>query len=223
MRTLRFRDSAKVVLLVLSASAAVLLASSTGAASPAPAPSPETQSQVMVISFKGAYGSLSAQSIRVSPGFVRTQVNVGPPKQWELWARITDGDGKVLYNASVGHPAHIFYDYLSASGDLTGGIARVEYQDFATSLPVPAGMARIEIIGSSGEILFSKAIAEGDIAAYSEQEGPPWTCTTIVDNGPVANRIDLVILGDGYTGSEMATYYADVDGFHGYQCSRLQV
>ncbi|MFH1218948.1 MAG: M64 family metallopeptidase [Candidatus Eisenbacteria bacterium] len=216
MRTRRFRDSAKVMFLVLSSLAAMLLAGSIGTASPAPAPLPETQSQVMVISFKGAYGSLSAQSIRVSPGFIRTQVDVGPPKQWELWARITDGNGNLLHNASIGHPAHIFYDYLSQSGDLTGGIAQVEYQDFVASLPVPAGMAKIEIIDSGDEILFSKAIAEADIAAYSGQEGPQWNCTTIVDNGPVANRIDLVILGDGYTGTEMATYYADVDGFLGY-------
>jgi len=39
----------------------------------------------------------------------------------------------------------------------------------------------------------------------------PWPVTTIVDNGPVANRIDLVIVGDGYTEGELGDYAAHVD------------
>ena len=35
--------------------------------------------------------------------------------------------------------------------------------------------------------------------------------TTLLDNGPVANRIDIVIVGDGYTSAELDTYAADVD------------
>src|SRR5688572_15058429 len=35
--------------------------------------------------------------------------------------------------------------------------------------------------------------------------------TTIVSNGPSSNRIDLVIVGDGYTAGELGTYAADVD------------
>jgi len=36
------------------------------------------------------------------------------------------------------------------------------------------------------------------------------TSTTIVNNGPSANRIDLVTVGDGYTAAQMATYYSHV-------------
>jgi len=42
-----------------------------------------------------------------------------------------------------------------------------------------------------------------------------WPVTTIVDNGSTANRIDLVILGDGYTAPELgdyATHVANVVG-----------
>jgi hypothetical protein len=35
--------------------------------------------------------------------------------------------------------------------------------------------------------------------------------TTVVDNGPVANRYDIVILGDGYQASEEARFYSDID------------
>lgn len=37
------------------------------------------------------------------------------------------------------------------------------------------------------------------------------TVTTIRDNGDPANRVDFVILGDGYTASEMSKYAADIE------------
>ena len=39
------------------------------------------------------------------------------------------------------------------------------------------------------------------------------TLTTIRANGSPANRVDLVVLGDGYTQSELAKYETDVDAF----------
>ena len=35
--------------------------------------------------------------------------------------------------------------------------------------------------------------------------------TTVVDNGPGANRVDIVFVGDGYTAAEMGEYADDVD------------
>lgn len=40
---------------------------------------------------------------------------------------------------------------------------------------------------------------------------PAWNVTTIMDNGPPANRINIVILGDGYTAGELNTYADHVD------------
>src|SRR5262245_26964016 len=39
------------------------------------------------------------------------------------------------------------------------------------------------------------------------------TLTTIRANGSPANRVDLVVIGDGYTESELAKYATDVDAF----------
>ena len=36
--------------------------------------------------------------------------------------------------------------------------------------------------------------------------------TTLMDNGPVTNRIDLVFVGDGYQAAELPAYASDVDG-----------
>ncbi len=38
-----------------------------------------------------------------------------------------------------------------------------------------------------------------------------WEVTTVIDNGPTANRIDLVLVGDGYTAAELRTYADHVD------------
>lgn len=38
-----------------------------------------------------------------------------------------------------------------------------------------------------------------------------WPSTTIVNNGPSSNRIDIVILGDGYTSAQMGTYATHVN------------
>ena len=37
-----------------------------------------------------------------------------------------------------------------------------------------------------------------------------WPSTTVIDNGPTANRIDIVVLGDGYTSTQQGTYAGHV-------------
>jgi hypothetical protein len=49
-------------------------------------------------------------------------------------------------------------------------------------------------------------------AAHLQQvEAEAWDVEVVIDNGPVSNRIDLVILGDGYTGSELELYASHTD------------
>jgi len=39
------------------------------------------------------------------------------------------------------------------------------------------------------------------------------TVTPVVTNGPSSNRLDIVILGDGYTAADLPKYYSDVQQF----------
>jgi hypothetical protein len=48
-----------------------------------------------------------------------------------------------------------------------------------------------------------------ELGPITRAPASPWV--TLVDNGPSANRIDLVIVGDGYTAGELGQYAADVD------------
>jgi hypothetical protein len=43
----------------------------------------------------------------------------------------------------------------------------------------------------------------------------PWDVTTIIDNGPTDNRVDLVMIGDGYTVSDLDDYEAHVNNVVG--------
>jgi hypothetical protein len=48
-----------------------------------------------------------------------------------------------------------------------------------------------------------------ELGPITRAPASPWV--TLVDNGPSANRIDLVFVGDGYTAGELGQYAADVD------------
>jgi hypothetical protein len=49
--------------------------------------------------------------------------------------------------------------------------------------------------------------------ASSQPLAPPATSTTIINNGAPSNRIDMVLVGDGYTTADMATYSAHAQAF----------
>ncbi|MGI9205182.1 MAG: M64 family metallopeptidase, partial [Woeseiaceae bacterium] len=57
----------------------------------------------------------------------------------------------------------------------------------------------------SKTILFASLLGLMSAAAFSEP------VTTVKNNGDSANRVDFVILGDGYTAADLATYATDVD------------
>ncbi len=45
-----------------------------------------------------------------------------------------------------------------------------------------------------------------DPALFLAADAPPAAWSTILNNGPAANRLDIVVVGDGYTSSQLATY-----------------
>lgn len=87
---------------------------------------------------------------------------------------------------SVGEPTIdpdvIYYDYLeSPGGRLRGGVVAVE-----------PGNPLHTLTGEPPEKSLSPV-------------------TTLMDNGPVDNRVDLVFVGDGYQAAELPGYASDVD------------
>lgn len=86
-----------------------------------------------------------------------------------------------LYNQTGGQ-IKVYYDYVK-DGKLIGGT-------FTESLPYPG------------------VVLKADITLTEEQQG--WEVTTVIDNGPTDNRVDWVIMGDGYTIDELPLYAVHV-------------
>ena len=75
----------------------------------------------------------------------------------------------------------VYYDTIAPNGQFQGGKAKI-------ILPNPKE--------DSSDLVSTKAGAQG----------PIWNLTTLRNNGPVDNRVDWVIVGDGYTQSQLNTY-----------------
>lgn len=85
---------------------------------------------------------------------------------------------------AVGQTARVFYDTVE-NGQLTGGRVTLDLADPAI-----------------------RAEFGADLPVGFRMGG--WPVTTIRDNGPTGNRIDVVMLGDGYTAGQLGNYATHV-------------
>ena len=61
-----------------------------------------------------------------------------------------------------------------------------------------------------GGVAYLEAVEQGEVDGLAMAPAPSWDVTTVRDNGPPSNRIDLVFVGDGYTASQLGTYATHV-------------
>ena len=93
----------------------------------------------------------------------------------------------VVTQASAAEEMLIYYDY-EEDGKLAGGLVRVDASD-------PAVQAMLGL---------DQPVAQAS-----------WAVTTIINNGPTSNRIDIVLVGDGYMASELGAYATHVNTIMG--------
>ena len=100
-------------------------------------------------------------------------------------------DSAIEQNNAIA-PEFIYYDYVDDSGELKGGKLKIYADDPQHSK------------------------YKGPERVFLESY-PSYDVYTIIDNGPVGNRIDIVMLGDGYTEPNLGVYAGHVsdviDGF----------
>lgn len=84
-------------------------------------------------------------------------------------------------------PQWIHYDGLEPDGTLGGGVIRVDPQNprHVDTLSLQQRAGAIHLLGASSNVV------------------------TMLDNGPANKRIDLVLVGDGYTANELDAYEDD--------------
>ena len=89
----------------------------------------------------------------------------------------------------------VFHDTVSPDGRLEGGKATMH-------LPTPKTVPTRP--GTDKSVLQTDELPE-------LAQSAAWNVATIVNHGPASNRLDWVIVGDGYTQSEMTAYAIDVN------------
>lgn len=80
----------------------------------------------------------------------------------------------------------------------------------ANSVNAQGALAKFDRKTIDGVKLKSKAERVNMLAATAAAGGAP-TVATIVDNGPPAQRMDIVLVGDGYTAAEMGKWQNDAN------------
>jgi IgA Peptidase M64/Peptidase M64 N-terminus len=92
--------------------------------------------------------------------------------------------------------------------------AKKEFRTFHESLrfPEPGGPVQVVVKKRDAAGLFREAwsVAVDPSDPLVDRTGPPATKPwAVVENGPPAEKVDLLLLGDGYTAAEMAKWHAD--------------
>ncbi len=77
----------------------------------------------------------------------------------------------------------------------------------------PLGKERLVTLEGTDRAAIARLLEERGVAPMApvnEAEALADEVVTLVDNGPSANRIDLVFMGDGYTQAERAKFFSDI-------------
>jgi hypothetical protein len=138
---------------------------------------------------------------------------------------ITEQDD-IIYTDVVSDPTIWHYDYLDDKGKLRGGIIQQDSALFSVKAPYTTSTKSIEFYRvfsadqltqeeNVGSIDLSKLQNQSEIIIYEASvTNYDYEVTKIVDNGDPADKIDVVVMGDGYTTSGIATtYYNNVNQF----------
>jgi hypothetical protein len=117
----------------------------------------------------------------------------------DLFASIYSPDGRLLQLIPLGRPGLRFYDYADENGELAGLVT--ESDDFHLSFRIPSLESdyRLTISDSDGGSLFeTSGEAIRSFLAIKLDEYPIFALDTLTYNGDPEERIDIIILGDGY-------------------------
>lgn len=148
----------------------------------------------------------------------------GPP-QWITVAEVVDADGQVLWRDRVNSLFGLL-EYLSIVIDQVSPLSmepRSVYSfvhsnypqllDFALEIPLGLEGATDYVLSLPDEEGELHEIARFDIAELEASAEPPQIegeVVTLLESGPPADRIDVVILGDGYTEAQRMAFDNDV-------------
>jgi hypothetical protein len=115
------------------------------------------------------------------------------------------GTGTVLYSRGF---ASVFGEWETTEEART--VARTLHE--SVRFPEPRGKATVVISKRGADGAFREAWSvEVDPAAptVDRSGAPPWRAWPVIESGPPAEKVDVVLLGDGYTAAEMEKWHRD--------------
>ena len=153
----------------------------------------------------------AARLVSLTPNEVATRLALPGRNIDRLTVRLETGAGRVVYQNVVDIPRWLRGEFHGPGpgAEIDGHIFPLERTTFVIRVPVIAG-TRLHLQGRSGPgASFDPAALAADASLpladsaleATELSGPP--------AGDPANRMDLLIMGDGYTDSESAKFAAD--------------
>jgi hypothetical protein len=151
--------------------------------------------------------------------FARQRVVLEGPWAGPATRRVDETNlGKYLFEVRDAATNRLLYSrgFASLYGEWeTTAEARAGWGAFEESLrfPAPAGPAQMVIKKRDGQNLFrelwSTLIDPRDRTIQTVKPPAGVKCWAVVENGPPVEKVDLVLVGDGYTAAEMEKWHAD--------------
>lgn len=129
---------------------------------------------------------------------------------------LTDARGATVFATAVDVPEWIRGEFENGSGGtdgIDGHFFQIDRPVFVVRVPVIAD-TRLILRGAASGATFAfnpDALAQDRtlaLAGYEVEGGI--RRATVFDTGPSANRVDLLLMGDGYTAAQAATFDTDV-------------
>lgn len=128
---------------------------------------------------------------------------------------IDKASGRALHHCTLADPMLVHADTV-IDGALAGGPARLEDHLFSVVIPAVGAGQRIEISTTEdGSTRLVAALDGGEIEARESRRSHDAisgaAVETVYSSGDPAKRLDILVLGDGYTESDMGLFADHVD------------
>lgn len=120
--------------------------------------------------------------------------------------------GNTVTSVDVADPSEVVYDFVQPGirGELRGGRADQRPSKLVVQLPLDVEITELEVTGDT--------IVLAPLADTTPAPAPP--TTTIQNNGPASDRVDVVVVGDGFTSAQLGTYQSKVTEAMSYMFSQ---
>ena len=121
------------------------------------------------------------------------------------------GSGEVLLGRPFSDPRiHVAHSVDLATGLLSGTLAQLPREIAVVTVPKVPGAAGLRVVAPNGFPLLQLDISSLERKRFRKSGNALWLAEPVMVTGEHENRIDLLVMGDGYTESDTGRFRNDV-------------